>query len=65
MGVRSSVDVKTLLLDMDRLIDFNHVNQKTIPRIVLTQEQYRAFLKRNRDSQFYRDVLVVPQDVGS
>lgn len=56
-----AVNGKTLLSDMDRLIDFNRSQNKACPRVVLTPDQYAVFLKKNHNQPYYRDVLVVSQ----
>ena len=56
-----AVNVNTLLSDMDRLIDFNHNQNKACPRVVLTPDQYIAFLEKNHNQPYYRNVLVVSQ----
>ena len=55
------VNVNTLLSDMDRLIDFNRSQNKVCRRVVLTSDQYVAFLEKNHNQPYYRNVLVVSQ----
>ena len=55
------VNVNVLMTDMDRLIDFNRSQNKSCPRVVLTADQYAAFLEKNHNQPYYRDVLVVSQ----
>jgi hypothetical protein len=55
------VNVNVLMTDMDRLIAFNHSQNKACQRIVLTPDQYAAFLQKNHNQPYYRNVLVVSQ----
>jgi len=55
------INVSALLEDMDRLIEFNRLNNKDCKRIMLTAEQYVAFLKKNNNQPYYRKTLIVSQ----
>lgn len=51
--------VADLERDMDRLIEFNMKQGVKTEKISLTQDQYRAYMRKHNNSPFYRNVMLV------